>query len=188
MTKCASNPLKILNCEFSSFPQQLGKGRFAVLSQLCVYLTKTFLAFIAFKGPGKKQSTSKIVVACISVSACVGVAILIAIAVFCWRRYRGFYVTLRYLTKCRRYSNLLRRLLSLSAGNDVMKISIFPLVVNQGRLPFTSSIRVEILVVNIQCSSLSKRKLEKSEDVVVSIGKFKRKRQNAAIKPIAYNF
>ena len=44
------------------------------------------------------------------------------------------------------------------------------------------------LVVNIQCSSLSKRKLEKSEDVLVSIGKFKRKRKNAAIKPIAYNF
>ena len=59
---------------------------------------------------------------------------------------------------------------------------------NQGRLPFTPSIRVEILGVNIQCSSLSKRKLEKSEDVLVSIGKFKRKRKNAAIKPIAYNF
>ena len=60
--------------------------------------------------------------------------------------------------------------------------------VMQGRLPFTPSIRVEILVVNIQCSSLSKRKLEKSEDVLVSIGKFKRKGKNATIKPIAYNF
>ena len=47
---------------------------------------------------------------------------------------------------------------------------------------------MEVLVVNIQCCSLSKRKLEKSEDVLVSIGKFKRKRKNAAIKPIAHNF
>ena len=61
---------------------------------------------------------------------------------------------------------------------------------NLGHLPFTvtPSIRVEILGVNIQCSSLSKRKLEKSEDVRVSIGKFKRKRKNAVIKPTAYNF
>ena len=59
---------------------------------------------------------------------------------------------------------------------------------NRGRLPFTPSIRVEILGVNTQCCSLSKRKLKKSEDVLVSIGKFKRKRQNASIKPIAYNF
>ena len=157
-----------------------------------LHLTNTFVPFIAFQGPRNKESTqektsptSTIVAAVVSVA---GVAILIAIAVFCWRRYRGFYVTLRYLTKCRRYSNLLRRLLSLNAGNDVMKISIFPSCSKSGRLPFTPSIRVEILVVNIQCSSLSKRKLEKSEDVLVSIGKFKRKRKNAAIKPIAYNF
>ena len=59
----------------------------------------------------------------------------------------------------------------------------------QRRLPFTPSIRVEILGVNIQCCSLSKRKLKKSEDVIVSIGKFKRKRKNASIiQPIAYNF
>ena len=95
-----------------------------------LHVTKTFLLFIAFQGPRKKESTQEntsptptIVAAVVSVA---GVAILIAIAVFCWRRYRGFYVTLRYLTKCRRYSNLLRWLISLSSGNDVMKISIFP--------------------------------------------------------------
>ena len=35
---------------------------------------------------------------------------------------------------------------------------------DQGRLPFTSSIRVEILGVNIQCWSLSKRKTEISQN------------------------
>ena len=53
---------------------------------------------------------------------------------------------------------------------------------------FTPSIRVEILGVNIQCSSFSKRKMVRSENVLVSIGKFKRKRKNALIKSIAYNF
>ena len=102
------------------------------------HLTKTFVPFIAFQGPRNKESTqentsptSTIVAAVVSVA---GVAILIAIAVFCWRRYRGFYVTLRYLTKCIRYSNLLRRLLSLNAGNDVMKISIFPSCSKSGAL------------------------------------------------------
>ena len=57
-------------------------------------------------------------------------------------------------------------------------------VINQGRLPFTPSIRVEILGVNIQCY----RKMGRSENVLESIGKFKRKRKNALIKSIAYNF
>ena len=57
-----------------------------------------------------------------------------------------------------------------------------------GRLPFTPSIRVEILRVNIQCCSLSKRKMEKSQNVPVSIGKFKKKRKNVLIKLVAYNF
>ena len=102
------------------------------------HLTKTFVPFIAFQGPRNEESTqenrsptSTIVAAVVSVA---GVAILIASAVFCWRRYRGFYVTLTYLTKCRRYSNLLRRLLSLNAGNDVMKISIFPSCSKSGAL------------------------------------------------------
>ena len=56
------------------------------------------------------------------------------------------------------------------------------------RLPFTPSIRVENLGVNIQCCSFSKRKMVRSENVLVSIGKFKRKRKNALIKSIAYNF
>ena len=58
---------------------------------------------------------------------------------------------------------------------------------NQGRLPFTPFIRVEILAVNIQCCSFSKRKMVRSENVLVSTGKFKRKRKNALIKSIAYN-
>ena len=57
-----------------------------------------------------------------------------------------------------------------------------------GRLPFTPSIRVEILGANIQCCSFSKRKMGRSENVLVSIGKFKRKRTNALIESIAYNF
>ena len=59
---------------------------------------------------------------------------------------------------------------------------------DQGRLPFTPSIRVEILGVNIQCCRFSKRKMGRSENVLASIGKFKRKRKNALIKSIAYNF
>jgi len=43
----------------------------------------------------------------------------------------------------------------------------------QGRLSFTSSIRVEILGENI---------------VLVSIGKFTKKTNNALIKPVVYNF
>ena len=55
--------------------------------------------------------------------------------------------------------------------------------------PFTPCIRVEILGVNIQCCSFSKRKMVRSENVLVSIiGKFKRKRKNALIKSIAHNF
>ena len=57
-----------------------------------------------------------------------------------------------------------------------------------GHLPFTPSIRVEILGVNIQCCSFSKCKMGRSENVLVSIGKFKRKRKNASINSIAYNF
>ena len=60
--------------------------------------------------------------------------------------------------------------------------------VDQGHLPFTPSIWVEILGVNIQCSSFSKRKMVRSENVLASIGKFKRKRKNALIKSIAYSF
>ena len=59
---------------------------------------------------------------------------------------------------------------------------------DQGRLPFTPSIRVEILGVNIQCCRFSKRKMGRSENVLASIGKFKRKRKNALIKSIAYYF
>ena len=55
-----------------------------------------------------------------------------------------------------------------------------------GRLSFTSSIRVEILGVNIQCCSFSKRKMGKTENVLLSIGKLKRKRKNALINLIAY--
>ena len=58
----------------------------------------------------------------------------------------------------------------------------------KGLLPFTPSIRVEILRVNIQCCSLSKRKMGKSQNVPVSIGKFKKKRKNVLIKLVAYNF
>ena len=54
-------------------------------------------------------------------------------------------------------------------------------------LPFTSSIRVEILGVNIQCWSLSKRKTEISQNVLVSIRKFTKKRKNALIKPVVFN-
>ena len=61
-------------------------------------------------------------------------------------------------------------------------------MVVRGRLQFTPSILVEILGVNIQCCSFSKRKMGRSENVLVSIGKFKRKRKNALIKSIAYNF
>ena len=57
----------------------------------------------------------------------------------------------------------------------------------QGHLPFTSSNRVEILGVNIQCWSLSKRKTEISQNVLVSIRKFTNKRKNALIKPAVYN-
>ena len=59
---------------------------------------------------------------------------------------------------------------------------------DQGRLPFTPSIRVEILGVNIQCCRFSKCKMGRSENVLASIGKFKRKRKNALIKSIAYYF
>jgi len=45
-----------------------------------------------------------------------------------------------------------------------------------------------MLGVNIQCFSFSKRKFRRSENVSLSIGKFKRKRKNALIKSIAYNF
>ena len=58
---------------------------------------------------------------------------------------------------------------------------------DMGRLPFTSSIRVEILGVNIQCWSLSKRKTEISQNVLVSIRKFTKNRKNALIKPVVYN-
>ena len=61
-------------------------------------------------------------------------------------------------------------------------------LVDLGRLPFTPSIRVEILGVNIQCCRFSKRKMGRSENVLASIGKFKRKRKNALIKSIAYKF
>ena len=54
-------------------------------------------------------------------------------------------------------------------------------VINQGRLPFTPSIRVEILGVNIQRCNFSKRKMWRSENVLVSI-------QYALIKSIDYNF
>ena len=57
-----------------------------------------------------------------------------------------------------------------------------------GRFPFTPSIRVEILGVNIQCCSLFKRTMGRPKNVLVSIGKFKRKGKNALIKSIAYNF
>ena len=60
-----------------------------------------------------------------------------------------------------------------------------------GRFPFTPSIGVEILGVNIQCCSFSRRKIiemGRSENVLVSIGNCKRKRKNALIKSIAYNF
>ena len=53
---------------------------------------------------------------------------------------------------------------------------------------FTPSIGVEILGVNIQCCSFSRRKIGRSENVLVSIGNCKRKRKNALIKSIAYNF
>ena len=45
---------------------------------------------------------------------------------------------------------------------------------------------MEILGVNIQCCSLLKRKLEKSEYVVVAVGKFKSKRKNASINASIY--
>jgi len=54
----------------------------------------------------------------------------------------------------------------------------------QGRLPFTPPMRVEILGVNIQCSSLSKRKLEKSEYVLVESSKGKEKMQRLSREPI----
>ena len=45
---------------------------------------------------------------------------------------------------------------------------------------------------NFRCKysvlQLVETQIEKSEDVLVSIGKFKRKGKNASIKPIAYNF
>ena len=56
-----------------------------------------------------------------------------------------------------------------------------------GALSITSSIRLEILGVNIQCWSLSKRKTEISQNVLVSIRKFTKKRKNALIKPVVYN-
>jgi len=57
-----------------------------------------------------------------------------------------------------------------------------------GRLPFTSSIQLEILGLNIRYCSLSERKTEISQNVLVSIGKFRKKRKNALIKPVAHNF
>ena len=45
--------------------------------------------------------------------------------------------------------------------------------------------------LHIQCCSLSKRKMEISQNVLVSIiiiVKFTKKRKNALIKPVAYNF
>ena len=57
-----------------------------------------------------------------------------------------------------------------------------------GRLPFTSSIQLEILGLNIRYCSLSERKTEISQNVLVSIGKFGKKRKNTLIKPLAYNF
>ena len=117
-----------------------------------LHLTNTFVPFIAFQGPINKESTqentsptSTIVAAVVSVA---GVAILIAIAVFCWRRYRGFYVTLRYLTKCRRYSNLLRWLISLNTGNDVIKISIFPSCSKFNKLTSVFHASVLLLIMN----------------------------------------
>ena len=56
------------------------------------------------------------------------------------------------------------------------------------RLPFPPSIRVEILGVNIQCCSFSKRKMGRLENVLLSIGKFKRNRKYSLIKTIAYHF
>ena len=47
---------------------------------------------------------------------------------------------------------------------------------------------MEILGVNIQYWRLSKRKMEKSKNVLESIGKLKKKRKCALIKSIAYNF
>jgi len=62
-------------------------------------------------------------------------------------------------------------------------------VEDQGCFPFTLSIWVEILGENIQCCSLSKCKMEISQNVLVSIiGKYTKKRKNALIKPVTYNF
>ena len=62
-------------------------------------------------------------------------------------------------------------------------------VEDQGCFPFALSIWVEILGENIQCCSLFKRKMEISQNVLVSIiGKYAKKRKNAPIKPVAYNF
>ena len=58
----------------------------------------------------------------------------------------------------------------------------------QGHLPFTPSIRVEILGVNMQGCSFFKHKMEKSQNqnVLVSIGKLKKKKKTC-IEWIAYN-
>ena len=84
---------------------------------------------------------------------------------------------------CYLFSNVIKVKLTIPP-----KVYIYVLAGEQGRLPFTPSIRVEILGVNIQCCSFSKRKMGRSENVLASIGKFKRKRKNALIKSIAYNF
>lgn len=57
-----------------------------------------------------------------------------------------------------------------------------------GHLPFTQSIQVKILNVNIQCCSLSKHKINKSPNVLVCVGILINDRKSALIKPIAHNF
>ena len=47
---------------------------------------------------------------------------------------------------------------------------------------------MEILGVNIQCCSLSTRKMDKSQNVLVSVGKLKHDRKSALIKPMSHNF
>ena len=77
---------------------------------------------------------------------------------------------------------------SISRLSVICGLSLLVLFSALRKKPFTPSIRVEILGVNIQCCSFSKRKMVRSENVLVSIGKFKRKRKNALIKSIAHNF
>ena len=69
-----------------------------------------------------------------------------------------------------------------------MTVTILTVIMKAGAFTITPSIQVESLGVNIQCCSFSKRKMGRSEYVLVSIGKFKRKRKNALIKSTAYNF